>query len=118
MLGFFREIPRDIEEAALVDGDSWLGAFRRHILPLAAPGLAATAILVAISSWNEFLFALVLTQRSQTLPIAVAGQITQFDILYGNLMAGGVFAAVPVVIFALIVQRYIIRGLTLGGVTG
>lgn len=118
MLGFFREIPRDIEEAALVDGDNWLGALRRHILPLAAPGLAATAILVAISSWNEFLFALVLTQRSQTLPIAVAGQITQFDILYGNLMAGGVFAAVPVVIFALLVQRYIIRGLTLGGVTG
>jgi multiple sugar transport system permease protein len=118
MLGFFREIPRDIEEAALVDGDNWIGAFRRHILPLAAPGLAATAILVAISSWNEFLFALVLTQRSQTLPIAVAGQITQFDILYGNLMAGGVFAAVPVVIFALLVQRYIIRGLTLGGVTG
>jgi len=118
MLGFFREIPRDIEEAALVDGDNWLGAFWRHIMPLAAPGLAATAILVAISSWNEFLFALVLTQRSQTLPIAVAGQITQFDILYGNLMAGGVFAAVPVVIFALLVQRYIIRGLTLGGVTG
>ncbi len=118
MLGFFREIPRDIEEAALVDGDSWLGAFRRQILPLAAPGLAATAILVAIASWNEFMFALVLTEKSQTLPIAVAGQITQFDILYGNLMAGGVFAAVPVVIFALIVQRYIIRGLTLGGVTG
>jgi len=118
MLGFFREIPRDIEEAALVDGDNWFGAFRRHILPLAAPGLAATAILVAISSWNEFLFALVLTQKAQTLPIAVAGQITQFDILYGNLMAGGVFAAIPVVIFALLVQRYIIRGLTLGGVTG
>ena len=118
MLGFFREIPRDIEEAALVDGDSWLGAFRRQILPLAAPGLAATAILVAISSWNEFLFALILTQRSQTLPIAVAGQITQFDILYGNLMAGGVFAAIPVVAFALLVQRYIIRGLALGGVTG
>ena len=118
MYGFFREIPREIEEAALVDGDNWLGAFRRHVLRLAAPGLAATAILVAISSWNEFLFALVLTQRAQTLPIAVAGQITQFDILYGNLMAGGVFAAVPVVIFALIVQRYIIRGLTLGGVTG
>jgi multiple sugar transport system permease protein len=118
MLGFFREIPRDIEEAALVDGDSWLGAFRRQILPLAAPGIAATAILVAIASWNEFLFALVLTEKSQTLPIAVAGQITQFDILYGNLMAAGVFAAVPVVIFALIVQRYIIRGLTLGGVTG
>jgi multiple sugar transport system permease protein len=118
MLGFFREIPREIEEAALVDGDSWLGAFRRQILPLAAPGLAATAILVAISSWNEFLFALILTQRSQTLPIAVAGQITQFDILYGNLMAGGVFAAIPVVVFALLVQRYIIRGLALGGVTG
>src|SRR5438067_12988882 len=118
MLGFFREIPRDIEEAALVDGDNWLGAFRRQILPLAAPGLAATAILVAISSWNEFLFALVLTQRAQTLPIAVAGQITQLDLLYGKLWVGGAFAAVPVVIFALIVQRYIIRGLTLGGVTG
>jgi multiple sugar transport system permease protein len=118
MLSFFREIPRDIEEAALVDGANWLGAFWWQILPLAAPGLAATAILVAISSWNEFLFALVLTQRSQTLPIAVAGQITQFDILYGNLMAGGMLAAAPVLIFALLVQRYIIRGLTVGGVTG
>ncbi|MFN8593219.1 MAG: carbohydrate ABC transporter permease [Thermomicrobiales bacterium] len=119
MIGFFRDIPRDMEEAGLVDGDSRFGVLRKIAIPLAAPGLAATFILVFIASWNEFLLALILTQtRAQTLPIAVAGQITQYDIKYGNMMAAGVITTVPVLILALLAQRHLTRGLALGGVTG
>ena len=119
MIGFFRDIPRDMEEAALVDGDSRFAVLRKIALPLAAPGLAATFILVFISSWNEFLLALILTgSRSQTLPIAVAGQIGQYEIQYGNMMAAGVVTTVPVLILALLTQRYLTRGLAVGGVTG
>jgi multiple sugar transport system permease protein len=119
MIGFFRDIPRDMEEAALVDGDSRFAVMRKIAIPLAAPGLAATFILVFISSWNEFLMALILTQsKAQTLPIAVAGQITQFDIRYGNMMAAGVITTVPVLILALLAQRHLTRGLAVGGVTG
>jgi multiple sugar transport system permease protein len=119
MIGFFRDIPRDMEEAALVDGDSRFAVLRKIAIPLAAPGLAATFILVFISSWNEFLMALILTQsKAQTLPIAVAGQITQYDIRYGNMMAAGVVTTIPVLLLALLAQRHLTRGLALGGVTG
>lgn len=119
MIGFFRDIPRDMEEAALVDGDHRLAVLRKIAIPLAAPGLAATFILVFISSWNEFLLALILTEtNAQTLPIAVASQITQFDVKYGNLMAAGVLATLPVVVLAMLAQRHLTRGLTVGGVTG
>jgi multiple sugar transport system permease protein len=119
MIGFFRDIPRDMEEAALVDGDSRFGVLRKIAVPLAAPGLAATFILVFISSWNEFLLALILTQTdAQTLPIALAGQITEYDIRYGNLMAGAVLTTLPVLALALLAQRHLTRGLTVGGVTG
>jgi multiple sugar transport system permease protein len=119
MIGFFRDIPRDMEDAALVDGDSRYGVLRKIAVPLAAPGLAATFILVFISSWNEFLLALVLTQSdAQTLPIALAGQISQFDVKYGNLMAGSVITTVPVLVLAVLAQRHLTRGLTVGGVTG
>lgn len=119
MIGFFRDIPRDMEEAGLVDGDSRFGVLRKIAIPLAAPGLAATFILVFIASWNEFLLALILTQtRAQTLPIAVAGQITQYDIKYGNMMAAGVITTIPVLILALLAQRHLTRGLAVGGVTG
>lgn len=119
MIGFFRDIPRDMEEAGLVDGDSRFGVLRKIAIPLAAPGLAATFILVFIASWNEFLLALILTQtKAQTLPIAVAGQITQYDIKYGNMMAAGVITTIPVLILALLAQRHLTRGLAVGGVTG
>lgn len=119
MIGFFRDIPRDMEEAALVDGDSRLAVLRKIAIPLAAPGLAATFILVFIASWNEFLLALILTgSKAQTLPIAVAGQIAQYDVKWGNMMAAGVITTVPVLILALLSQRYLTRGLALGGVTG
>ena len=103
----------------MVDGDHWLGAFRKVIVPLVRPGLAATSILVLIASWNEFLFSLILTRtEAQTLPIAVANQVTQFDILYGRMMAASAISIIPVLIFTLLVQRNLIRGLTLGGVSG
>jgi multiple sugar transport system permease protein len=120
MRGFFKEIPRELEEAARVDGDSRLGALWRVILPLAAPGLAATAVFCLIISWNEFLFALTLTQTdaAMTLPVGIAGRVTQYEIEWGVMSAAGVVAMIPILVFALSVQRYLVRGLSLGAVKG
>ena len=120
MRGFFRELPRELEEAAMVDGDSRLGALVRVILPLAAPGLAATAVFCLIVSWNEFLLALVLTQTdaSMTLPVGIAGRVTQYEIKWGVMSAAGVVAMIPILAFAMAVQRYLVRGLSLGAVKG
>jgi multiple sugar transport system permease protein len=120
MRGFFQEIPRDLEEAALVDGDSRLGALRRVVLPMVAPGLAATAVFCLIISWNEFLFALTLTQTdaAMTLPVGIAGRVTQYKIEWGAMSAAGVVAMIPILVFALAVQRYLVRGLSLGAVKG
>lgn len=120
MRGFFVEVPRELEEAALVDGDSRLGALRRVLLPLVAPGLAATAVFCLIISWNEFLFALVMTQTdaAMTLPVGIAGRVTQYEIKWGVMSAAGVVAMMPILIFAMAVQRYLVRGLSLGAVKG
>ena len=120
MRGFFQEIPRELEEAARVDGDSRLGALRRVILPLVTPGLAATAVFCLIISWNEFLFALTLTQTdaAMTLPVGIAGRVTQYEIEWGVMSAAGVVAMIPILVFALAVQRYLVRGLSLGAVKG
>lgn len=120
MRGFFAELPRDLEEAALVDGDSRIGALWRIVLPLVAPGLAATAVFCLIVSWNEFLFALVLTQTdaAMTLPVGIAGRVTQYEIKWGVMSAAGVVAMIPILIFALAVQKYLVRGLSLGAVKG
>jgi multiple sugar transport system permease protein len=120
MRGFFAEVPRDLEEAAMVDGDSRIGAFRRVVLPLVAPGLAATAVFCLIVSWNEFLFALVLTQTddAMTLPVGIAGRVTQYGIKWGAMSAAAVVAMIPILVFALSVQRYLVRGLSLGAVKG
>jgi multiple sugar transport system permease protein len=120
MRGFFIEVPRELEEAAMVDGDSRLGALRRVLLPLVAPGLAATAVFCLIISWNEFLFALVLTQTdaAMTLPVGIAGRVTQYEIKWGVMSAAGVVAMVPILLFAMAVQRYLVRGLSLGAVKG
>lgn len=120
MRGFFQEIPRDLEEAARVDGDSRLGALVRVVLPLVAPGLAATAIFCLIISWNELLFALILTQTdaAMTLPVGIAGRVTQYEIKWGVMSAAGVVAMMPILLFALAVQRYLVRGLSLGAVKG
>ncbi|MCA1577817.1 MAG: carbohydrate ABC transporter permease [Acidobacteria bacterium] len=120
MRGFFAEVPRDLEEAALVDGDSRLGALVRVVLPLVSPGLAATAVFCLIVSWNEFLFALVLTQTdaAMTLPVGIAGRVTQYEIKWGVMSAAGVVAMMPILVFALAMQRYLVRGLSLGAVKG
>lgn len=120
MRGFLAEVPAELEEAALVDGYSRLGALLRVALPLAAPGLAATAVFCLIFAWNEFLFALVLTQTdaAMTLPVGIAGQVTQYEIKWGAMSAAGVTAMLPVLAFAFLVQRYLVRGLSLGAVKG
>jgi multiple sugar transport system permease protein len=120
MRGFFAEVPQDLEEAALVDGDSRLGALVRIVLPLVAPGLAATAVFCLIVCWNEFLFALVLTQTdaAMTLPVGIAGRVTQYEIKWGVMSAAGAVAMMPILVFALAMQRYLVRGLSLGAVKG
>jgi multiple sugar transport system permease protein len=120
MRGFFAEVPRELEEAAMVDGDSRMGAFRRVVLPLVAPGLAATAVFCLIVSWNEFLFALVLTQTDEamTLPVGIAGRVTQYGIKWGAMSAAAVVAIVPILGFAMSMQKYLVRGLSLGAVKG
>jgi multiple sugar transport system permease protein len=118
MESFFREIPVDLEEAAMVDGDSRLTAFRRITLPLAAPGLVATAIFAIIVTFNEFLFALVLTAtpNAMTMPRGTATLIGRIDTDWASMAAAGVMGATPIVVFALLVQRHLVRGLTLGAV--
>jgi multiple sugar transport system permease protein len=118
MRSFFQEIPVDLEEAAMVDGASRLRSFRDIVLPLAAPGLAATAIFSLIITYNEFFFALILTSTpaAATLPVGTAALIGKTQTLYGEMAAAGVVAAVPLVVFALLVQRHLVRGLTMGAV--
>ncbi len=118
MRSFFLEIPVDLEEAAMVDGASRLRSFREIVLPLVAPGMAATAIFSLIITYNEFFFALILTStpRAATLPVGTAALIGKTQTLYGEMAAAGVVAAVPLVIFALLVQRHLVRGLTMGAV--
>ena len=118
MESFFREIPIDLEEASMVDGSSRMVAFRRIVLPLAAPGLVATAIFAVIVTYNEFLLALVLTSTpgSETVPVGASTLITRIDIDWGAMSAAGTLAAIPIVGFALLVQRHLVRGLTLGAI--
>jgi multiple sugar transport system permease protein len=120
LISFFREIPREIDEAAYVDGATPFQAFFYVVLPLSAPGLAAVAVLSLIQSWGEFLLALVLTNdaRAQTLPIFLGRYITGWRVAWGPLSAAGIVTLLPVVIFALVAQRYLIRGLTFGAVKG
>jgi N,N'-diacetylchitobiose transport system permease protein len=119
--GFLLNIPKELEEAAMVDGSSRLGAFVRILLPLVAPGLVATSVFVFITSWNEFIFAYVLLndQSKQTITVWLSqfyGTSRQVD--WGGLMAGSVLAAIPVLIFFGFVQRKIAFGLTAGAVKG
>lgn len=118
MQSFLEEIPRDIEEAAMVDGDSRLTALWRVVVPLAAPGLIATAIFTVIATYNDFIIALTLTSTpaAQTIPVGVSTLIGKIEIQWGPMAAAGVVGALPIVIFALAVQRHFVRGLTLGAV--
>ena len=117
MRGFFEEIPLAIEEAALVDGCSRFQVFIKILLPLAVPGLIATAIFCIIQSWNEFAFALFLTSSdANTLPTTVTLFLSITGVVWGEMSSVGVITIIPVLIFAMVVQKYMIRGLTFGGV--
>lgn len=118
MESFIREIPVDLEEAAMVDGDTRMTAFRRITLPLALPGIIATAIFAIIVTFNEFMFALVLTAtpKAMTMPRGTATLIGRIDTDWASMAAAGVLGALPIVIFALLVQRHLVRGLTLGAI--
>jgi multiple sugar transport system permease protein len=122
LAAFFREIPRDLEDAASLDGASPMTTFRRVILPLAAPGAVATAILVFIFAWNDLLFAstLTATERSITAPVAMANfsGSSQFEEPTGTIAAAAVVITVPIVIFVVLFQRKIVAGLTSGAVKG
>ena len=115
--GFFLEIPIEIEEAALVDGYTRWQVFLRVALPLVKPGLAATVILSAIFSWNEFLFASILAPGdAATIPVYLAGFSASMNIDWGEYMAVGTMAVLPIMIFTLALQRHLVRGLTFGAV--
>ena len=120
LTAFFRQLPVELEQAAMVDGCTPGVAFRKVILPLAAPGVFTTAIIVFIGSWNEFLLALTFLQapERQTATVAISKftGATGFDTPYGTIMAAGVIVTVPLLIAVLIFQRRIVAGLTAGGV--
>jgi N,N'-diacetylchitobiose transport system permease protein len=120
MRGFLLGIPKDLEEAAMVDGATRFGAFVRILLPLVGPGLVATSIFAFIQAWNEFIIAYVFlhTPEKQTLMVWLASFTTLRGTDWGPLMAGATLCAIPVVVFFLLVQRRIAFGLTSGAVRG
>ena len=122
LVSFFKEIPKDLEEAALVDGATHFQAFRKVVVPLAAPGLATTAILTFIAAWNEFLLASTLTSSpsARTVPVAIS-QFTgssQFEVPLGTQAAASVVISIPLILLVLLFQKRIVAGLTAGAVKG
>lgn len=122
LTSFFREIPRELEESAYMDGASPFQAFRKVILPLAVPGLATTAILVFISVWNEFLLAVTLTTSPNARPVPVAiaffSGASEFDQPLGTISAASVLITIPLVVLVLVCQKRIVTGMTAGAVKG
>ena len=117
MRGFFAEIPKEIDEAGMMDGLTRAGTFVRLLIPLAAPGLAATAILCFILSWNEFLYAFVLVAfEGRTLTVGIPGLVTPHGTLWGQVAAVAVVATLPIIVFTFLVQKHLVRGLTFGAI--
>jgi len=119
MKGFFDEIPKELEEAGMVDGCTHLQSLYKIVLPVARPGLVATAIFCIINSWNEFVYALFLTSiNSVTTPMIVQMFLSAVGTIWGEMSAVGTVAIIPVLVFAMIVQKNMIRGLSFGAVKG
>ena len=117
MLGFFQDLPEAIDKAAVIDGCSLWQRFRQITLPLALPGISVTAIFTFIFSWNEFLYASMLTSRmAKTLPVVISGYMSDKFLRWGEMSALASLMIVPVMIFAGLTQRYLVRGLTFGAV--
>jgi multiple sugar transport system permease protein len=119
MLTFFAELPKELEQSAMLDGCNPWQRFIKIILPLTAPALVAAAILTALLSWNEFLLASTVTRvDAKTLPVRISAFITDKGILWGPMSAMSTVIVIPMMMFALFAQRYLVRGLTLGAVKG
>jgi multiple sugar transport system permease protein len=119
MIGFFEDVHRDLEDAAVIDGCTRFGSFLRVSMPLARPGIAVAGILAFIFSWNNFIFAVVLAgPRLQTLPVAIFNVLTFEQINWGPLAAAALLVTAPVLVLAMMVQRHIITGLAAGGLKG
>ena len=120
MQSFFDGIPRDLEEAAMIDGASRFGAFRQIILPLTLPGVAATLGFVFTAAWSEMIFALMLISSNDkaTFPVGLLSFVSKFSVDFGQMMAAGVLALIPACLFFLLIQRYLVQGLTAGAVKG
>jgi multiple sugar transport system permease protein len=113
--GFVQEVPRELEEAAMIDGTSQLGVIRIVTLPLIAPGLVVTALFCFIWSWNDFMFALILTRRiATTLPVAVSLMREPHGLMWGEVSATASLGTIPIIAMAIILQKYLVRGLSLG----
>lgn len=115
--GFFREVPRDLREAAIIDGCSEFSVFWRIVVPLCAGGVVAAGVFTFIATWNEFLFAVTLTKSAATTaPVITLGFRTLFGIQWGALGAAAILISAPVIIFAIAMQKYLLRGMTLGAI--
>ena len=115
--GFLLDMPREIEEAARLDGLGWFAIIIRIVLPLSGPGIAVTAVFTFIFSWNEFIFALYLTSANAvTIPVQIAKMIDLYNVLWGPISAAVVMQLVPMLIVVFLIQRHMIRGLALGAV--
>jgi multiple sugar transport system permease protein len=120
LMGYFRSIPPELEEHAMVDGCTKLGALFRILFPLSAPGIVASAIFSFTLSWNEFLLALVFTsdQSTMTVPIKLSMMVVGDQYIWGQLMAGAVLASVPIAVLYFLAQRFVVQGLAAGAVKG
>jgi len=120
LVGYFESIPRELEESALMDGCGRFGALCRVVLPLAAPGVAATAIFAFVSSWSELLFAITFTSQTEmrTLSAGLLFMVGQYEIQWGQLSAGVIISTLPVAVLFTFLQRHLIRGLTAGALKG
>lgn len=120
MQGYFRSIPPQMEEAALIDGTGRLGALYLIVLPSAAPGLVTVSLISFVASWNEFILALVLTTSGnmRTIPVGLHLYMTDYGVQWGNITAAGILSIVPILVLFLLLQRHFLRGLTAGSTTG
>jgi multiple sugar transport system permease protein len=120
MAAYFQTVPIELEDAARLDGCSRLGILFRVVMPISVPGLVSTAMFVFLLAWDEFFYALIFTSTlaAKTVPVAIAEFIGRYVVNINGMMAGGILAAIPPVLLALIFQRYIVSGLTAGAVKG